>query len=105
MHSSVSVMAEARYAAMAPLISKMAPMPHGLGTTEPSLMGLMRQLDRALFHGEVAGCAWTPEELEAQRLAEENQRRIKEAQTEAERAAERQGGVEARCTGQRAGKQ
>ena len=42
-----------------------SPMPHGLGSTEPSLIGLMRQLDRALFHGEAAGCPWTPAELEA----------------------------------------
>ncbi len=40
-----------------------SPMPHGLGTTETSVIGLMRQLDRALFEGEIEGCPWTLEEL------------------------------------------
>ena len=40
-----------------------SPMPHGLGSTEPSVIGLMRQLDRALFQGETEGCAWAPDEL------------------------------------------
>ena len=40
-----------------------SPMPHGLGSTESSVFGLMRQLDRALFQGEIEGCPWTPDEL------------------------------------------
>lgn len=38
-------------------------LPHGLPGGQPSLLDLMRQLDRALFSGETEGCPWSEAEL------------------------------------------
>lgn len=38
-------------------------MPHGLDAGQPAVTELMRQLDRALFCGELEGTAWSLEEL------------------------------------------
>jgi len=39
------------------------PLPHGLDAGQPAVTELMRQLDRALFCGELEGTAWSLEEL------------------------------------------
>ena len=40
-------------------------LPQGLPPQQPSVLDLMRQLDRAIFFGETESCPWTPAELRA----------------------------------------